>query len=374
VNAGTAADAATDVDDDIARTGDALALAALPRMRRERLRALLDAWPDPRVAAAEVAAGRAGPVLAGLSRHPEELARHWAAAIDLATPERRVPGRGTRVLLRSDDGFPMNPAHEGCPGAVFVEGDTACLRRPLVAIVGTRAATPHGLADAHQLAGELAACGAIVVSGMALGIDGAAHVGALDAGGPTVGVIATGLDRCYPRRHTALHQRVRARGLLVTEQPFGTLPAAHRFPTRNHLIAAMAHVVVVVEATVPGGAMITAEIAGKLGTTLMAVPGSRRNPAAEGCNRLIKDGAGVVLSTDDVLVALSMSPAARIGAPAPPPEGPPAAVLAACGGEPATVDQLVSRTGIPVGEVATAVEVLVWGGHLRRERGWLWPL
>jgi DNA processing protein len=359
--------------DDVDRTGAALALAALPGMSRERMRALLDAWPDPRVVVERVAAGRSASALVGL-REPAPVDQ-WRHALDVARCTELARRRRTMALLRNDPGFPMDELQPKCPPVVFAEGQLRCLERPRVSIVGTRAATPHGIVDAHELAADLAACGVTVISGMAIGIDGAAHLGALDIGCPTVGVIATGLDRCYPRRHTALHARVRERGLLLTEQPFGTPPAAHRFPTRNDVIAALAHVVVLVEATSTGGAMITARAAIKLGTTVLAIPGSRRNPGAAGCNELIHDGdASVLLSLDDVLTALSMSPGARVRTSAAPPRGEPALVFAAFGGEPATADQLAARTGLDLGRLMLAIEALAASGHLRRERGWLWPM
>jgi DNA processing protein len=359
--------------DDVARTGAALALAALPGMTRPRMRALLDAWPDPSDAAERVAAGRAARAFAGLREAaPVEL---WPDALDVGRATDVARRRGTKALLRHDPGFPMDDLQPGCPPVLFAEGSLGCLERPRVSIVGTRAATPHGIADAHELAGELAASGVTVISGMAIGVDGAAHLGALDAGCPTVGVIATGLDRCYPRRHTALHERVRAHGLLVTEQPFGTPPAAHRFPTRNDVIAALAHVVVLVEATLTGGAMITAAAAIELGTTVLAIPGSRRNPGAAGCNDLIhRSKASCLLTADDVFDALRMSPGARVRTSAPPPAGDAARVFAAFGGEPATADQLAARTGLDVGALVQAIEALARSGHVRRERGWLWPM
>ena len=178
------------------------------------------------------------------------------------------------------------------------------LDAPRVAIVGTRSATPHGLADARELGGFLADAGVTVVSGLAIGIDGAAHEGALDAGGLAVGVVATGLDVTYPRRHRALYDRVREHGLVVGEHGYGVQPSRERFPVRNRIIAALAEIVVVVEATATGGARITAGYAAEYGRDVFALPGSRRNPAAAGCNALIADGAEPLLDPGDLLIAL----------------------------------------------------------------------
>jgi DNA processing protein len=246
-----------------------------------------------------------------------------------------------------------------------------------VGIVGTRAATPHGLADARELGAVLARAGVTVVSGLAIGIDGAAHEGALDAGGTAIGVVATGLDVVYPRRHEHLHERVRACGLLVSEYRYGTGPHPSRFPVRNRIIAALSDVLVVVEATTTGGARITADQALDYGRELCAYPASRRNPSARGTNEMIRNGAHVVIEPDDVLGVLGLTPGERRA-----PTGGPAtggstrdewAVLLALGGDPATVDDLTGRTGLDPGPIAVAVAGLVRSGHLRRAHGLLWP-
>jgi DNA processing protein len=253
-----------------------------------------------------------------------------------------------------------------------------------VAVVGTRAATPHGLADARHLGAFLAAAGVTVVSGMAIGVDGEAHLGALSVpeaggGGPAgpVGVLATGLDVVYPRRHQALFDRVRRSGVLVSECAFGTLPEPGRFPVRNRIIAALADVVVVVEATLKGGSRITAERALDYGRPVLAIPGSRRNPSAAGCNALLADGAHPLLDPTDVLVALGLTAGARRGWSASSPRRPlsPHAtrVERALGGEAAHPDDLSARTGLPPDQVAVAIEELVAAGRVERSRGFVWP-
>jgi DNA processing protein len=274
---------------------------------------------------------------------------------------------------------------------LFVEGDRPTVfSAPRVAVVGTRAASVHGLADAWELGAFLGAAGVSVVSGLAIGIDGAAHHGALQAAaaerdgsrspaGP-IGVVATGLDIVYPRRHRVLYEQVRRHGVLVGEQPFGVQPERGRFPIRNRIIAALADVVVVVEATLSGGSRITADRALDYGRPVLAMPGSRRNPAAAGCNALLADGAQPLLDPSDVLVALGLTPGARrlwsaapaVGKAAPPGAGA-AAVLKALAGEPAHPDQLASRTGLDPGQVALAVEELIALGRATRDRGFVWP-
>jgi len=188
-----------------------------------------------------------------------------------------------------------------------------------------------------------------------------------------VGVVATGLDVVYPRRHRALFDRVRRCGLLVSELGYGVQPRREAFPVRNRIIAGLAEAVVVVEATLKGGARITAERAEEYGRTVMAMPGSRRNPAAAGTNALIYDGAQMVLEPSDVLVHLSLTAVDRRTETRPPPTGDAARVLRACGGEPATLDQLASRAGLTPAAVVAAVRELERTGWFERSRGLWWP-
>jgi len=304
--------------------------------------------------------------------------------------------RGTIVLTAGDPLFPIDSGLPHAPPVLLVEGQRpGVLQAPRVAIVGTRAASVHGLADARELGAFLGAAGVSVVSGLAIGIDGAAHHGALQAAeaararagddpggvaaGP-IGVVATGLDVVYPRRHRVLFERVRRFGVLVSEQPFGVAPERGRFPVRNRIIAALADVVCVVEATLAGGSRITAERALDYGRPVLAMPGSRRNPAAAGCNALLADGAQPLLDPSDVLVALGLTPAAPrlwatapTGANGPEPGRNAAAVLKALAGEAAHPDQLAARTGLDPGQVALAVEELVALGRATRDRGFVWP-
>jgi DNA processing protein len=361
----------------------AATLVCLPDMGPSRLRAVLDRWPDPCAALAAVKAGRAGAVVPpGVpplgAEERRRLAHRWAEAAGALDLARELARRRTTVLLDGRDGYPIRDEVPDRPAVLFVEGSAPeVLDAPRVAIVGTRSASVHGLADARDLGAFLAGCGVTVVSGLAIGIDAAAHIGALDAGGGVVGVVATGLDVVYPRRHVVLFERVRSAGVLVSETAFGIGADRFRFPVRNRIIAALADVVVVVEATLRGGARITAEAALEYGRTVLAVPGSRRNLAAEGCNALLADGAHPLLHPDDVLVALGLTPGARRGWGAPPgrtaPRGGAAQVLQACSGEPATVDELASRTGLSIEAVTLALLELERRGWIEHRRGWWWP-
>jgi DNA processing protein len=361
----------------------AATLVCLPDMGPRRLRAVLDRWPDPGAALAAVRDGEAGMALshdARLARAHErdELVRRWARAARMLDLAPELARRGTSVVRDGHTGYPIAEDVPDRPAVLLVEGKAPdALQQPRVAIVGTRSASVHGLADARELGAFLARRGVTVVSGLAIGIDGAAHEGALDAGGGVVGVVATGLDVVYPRRHVVLFDRVRESGVLLSESGFGAGANRFRFPVRNRIIAALADVVVVVEATRRGGARITADYGLEYDRPVLVVPGSRRNPSAEGCNALLADGAQPLLEPDDVLVALGLTPGSRRGWGAPPPRPTPdaagACILGVCGGEAASVDQLVSRTGLAPEAVTVGLRALERQGWVEHRRGWWWP-
>jgi DNA processing protein len=262
------------------------------------------------------------------------------------------------------------------PRVLLGEGNRVdAFTAPRVAIVGTRAATPMGIADAIEIGAFCARAGITVVSGLAIGIDGAAHTGALDAGGLTVGVVATGLDVTYPRRHERLYERVREQGLIVGENDYGTQPLPWRFPIRNRIIAALADAVVVVEATASGGARITANDAARFGRDVYALPGSRRNPAAAGCNALLLDGAKPLLDPSDILFALGRGGTVEGGwrAPLPPIDPDQRAVLRALAGDAASIEEIERRVRIPIDRLGAALRALERGAHLERKRGLWWP-
>jgi DNA processing protein len=215
-----------------------------------------------------------------------------------------------------------------------------------------------------------------VVSGLAIGIDAAAHEGALSAGGLTVGVVATGLDIVYPRRHEMLFRRVREQGLVVGENGYGTQPVPWRFPIRNRIIAALADAVVIIEATRKGGALHTAKFALEFGRELFALPGSRRNPASEGCNELLRDGALPLLDPTDLLVAIGQGDATTAGwqAALPLPLAPDEkAVLRALAGDGASIDEIERRAALPADRLGVALRSLERTGRLSRKRGLWWP-
>lgn len=198
------------------------------------------------------------------------------------------------------------------PERIWTRGDNTILSRAAVAVVGARAASRESLAMASQLAGDLARAGLVVVSGLARGIDSAAHAGALDAGGTTIAVLGTGIDRIYPPENAELHERIAARGLLVTEYPPGTHPDVFHFPRRNRIISGLSKAVVVVEAAERSGSLITARLAADQGRDVMAVPGPIHTGQNKGGHALLRDGAKLVESAVDILQELGLdAPLAR---------------------------------------------------------------
>jgi DNA processing protein len=282
-----------------------------------------------------------------------------------------------RLLLTAEDSrYPTQlAAVPGMPAALFVEGDPVCLSRPQVAIVGSRAASAAGRETAFDFAARLSALGFAITSGLAAGIDAAAHRGALAAGGVTIAVCGTGLDRVYPAEHRELAARIAERGALVSEFATGTPPAARNFPQRNRLMSGLSRGVLVVEAASRSGSLITARLAGEQGREVMAIPGSIHNPLARGCHRLIKDGAALVETVDDVLAALDVSALARTtesgengreggNFPDGPLDSDAEMLLNALGFEPADLDRLVDRTGMAASSVISKLQLLELEGRV----------
>ena len=351
---------------------------------------------DPARLWAEVVAGRAGRVAelaealanerkrtAGCS--PARLGQ-VAAALDPGEELARHRADGREVLLLGTPAYPSRLQDDPAPPALlFAEGDLALLEAPTVAIVGTRNATRAGRVFAAELAEGLARAGVSVVSGLALGIDGAAHQGMLDAPvvsavGRPIGVIASGLDVAYPTRHARLHRDVVRNGVLVSETPLGERPSAWRFPARNRIIAGLSDAVVVVESRSRGGSMLTAAEAVARDVPLLAVPGHPGAPAAAGTNDLIYDGALLLRDLEDVLVAIGRGgtavsrtrPDRASGLPLAEVTADPdqRSVLAVLEVEPLALDELVSRSGLTVGAAAVALSRLESAGAVSRTGGW----
>lgn len=279
------------------------------------------------------------------------------AAEQAATELERVRRLGVTLLGRGLSGYPQAlEALSDPPPVLWVRGDTGALSSletvpRAVGIVGTRAASPHALSLARSLAGDLAGAGVTVISGLARGIDTAAHLAALEAGGVTLGVLGSAVDVIYPRENHDLAARM----TLLSEYPLGTPPAQHHFPSRNRLIAALSAGIVVVEGERKSGSMITATHALECGRTVFAVPGRAGDPRAAGPHALIRDGAVLTESAQDILSELGWGQVQPAAAADLPPEQ--ARVLGALT-TPATLDDLQAATGLSLPELQTALVML----------------
>ena len=340
----------------------AAALAGVQFMKPERLRELLT------------------------GRSPEQA---WLAAgdrtYDVAANWARYEQTGVAVHLLSGDTYPaVLAADHEAPAVLFSVGDLAALEGPRVAIVGSRRCTRYGRDVAFQLGQGLAREGVRVVSGLALGIDGAAHLGALAAGdgaAPPVAVVGSGIDVIYPRSHAQLWRQVAEAGLVLSEAPLGARPEQWRFPARNRILAALSDVLVVVESRAKGGSWHTVKAADTRSVTVMAVPGPVTSPASSYTNELLVTGSPPARDVEDVLVALDLIGRApkrkrrqRAGSGGDAPDNPDdptqAALLDAMGWQPASLDQLVVRTGLSPGQASVALARLEVGGWVVGQAGW----
>lgn len=277
------------------------------------------------------------------------------------------------ALTLADDEYPDLLRHlPDPPLALFCRGDRALLRKTAVAMVGSRRASAYGLNAARHLSGQLAIAGVAVVSGLARGIDAAAHEATLDAGGDTIAVLGTGIDVVYPRSHKKLFRAIEERGLVVTEFAPGTPPVPANFPIRNRIISGLALATVIVEATGRSGSLITARTAAEQGRNVCAVPGTIFAPGAEGTNRLIQYGAKLVHDVNDILEELPGSP--RLGrTPEIAPDSPLREVLDVFPRDEAThIDAAAERLKTSVAAVSAAVLQLELGGWLQALPGSRW--
>jgi DNA processing protein len=272
------------------------------------------------------------------------------------------------TLPRRDEAYPalLGQLHDP-PVKLYVRGCADQLGEPAVAVVGARSCSAYGASVARTLGRELATAGLAVVSGLARGIDGEAHRGALEAGGATVAVLGCGIDRDYPRVHAGLAERIRVNGAVVSEYPPGVEPAPWRFPARNRIIAGLSLATVVVEARERSGALITADFALELGREVFAVPGEITAALSAGTNDLLRQGAAPLLSAADVLNALGLDPPDR---PPLPPVSPAAAgVLRLLADGPREADGLARLAGRSSGEVAAALVELELAGLVDEAQG-----
>jgi DNA processing protein len=298
------------------------------------------------------------------------------AARDAPGQRRRAERCGARLVLAGEPAYPAQLAGVTAPPPyLFVRGALEPEDALAVAIVGSRRATAYGVGVAERLASELAARGVTIVSGLARGIDGAAHRGALQAGGRTLAVLGSGADVVYPPEHRRLAARVMERGALLSQFPMGTPALAHHFPARNRTIAGLALGTVVVEAAERSGALITAGHAGELGRDVFGVPGPVTADTSRGVHRLLQDGATLVQTWEDVVAELPeawrrcLRAPARAAAPAGAPDADEARLLALVGAEPVHIDRLIEGSGMPSGRAAALLVDLELKGWVRRAPG-----
>ncbi len=279
-----------------------------------------------------------------------EKAVRWAAEPDHA------------VLTLADNAYPRQLLEIPDPPALlYLAGNAQLLSSPALAVVGSRNATPQGLKNAHAFSRALSDAGLAIVSGLALGVDSEAHRGGLAGRGSTLAVLGTGIDVTYPRRNAPLADEILARGLLVTEFPLGTEPHAGNFPRRNRVISGLARGCLVVEAAVDSGSLITARLAADQGREVFAIPGSIHSPLSKGCHALIKQGAKLVESAEDVLEELGVAARATRKNEE---SGASHELLEKMGFDPCDIDELMARSGLPVETISAALLELELDGKI----------
>ena len=333
---------------------------------------LVGHFGDPtRVLEADVdalaAAGARAPAIAGIKGSP---GAGVDAILEWADRER------AHILVRTDPRYPALLGQlQDAPTVLYVRGDVDLLSDPQLAVVGSRNPTPSGREITRELSRNLATCGLTITSGLAVGVDGVAHAGALE-GGRTVAVLGTGPDLVYPAAHRDLARRIAERGALVTELPPGCGPRGENFPRRNRIISGLSVGTLVTEAALRSGSLITARYANEQGREVFAVPGSIHNPLTRGCHALIRDGAKLVETAQDILEEL-VPLLNSLTAPAPAFDAVKAqtgdrpgldadyqSLLAAMGHDPVSPDELIRRTGLPANGIASMLLLLELEGHV----------
>jgi len=336
-----------------------LRLALVPGLGGQALRKLLSEFglPSQALGAGRAALARSvGEALAG-----RIIADDQAAAVAAAL--RWVDAPGHAIITLADREYPPRLLEiADPPGLLYVDGRTELLARTSLAIVGSRNATPQGIANAASFARALSEAGLTIVSGLALGIDAAAHRGALEGDGSTIAVLGAGADVVYPPRNAALHRAIAERGAAVSEFPLGTPAIGGNFPRRNRLISGLARGVLVVEAALASGSLITARLAAEQGRDVFAIPGSIHSPLSKGCHVLIKDGAKLVESAQDVLGELGgLAPARTVAQSSPEVAH---ELLAHLGYDPCNVDTLCQRSGLTPDTVSAMLLELELDGRV----------
>jgi DNA processing protein len=344
-----------------------LQLTLTPGLGAATLRGLLQKFglPENVLAAsrAELARYASAEALQALGSAPV------ASAVERALAWLAQPGHS--IVTLADAAYPRLLLEIPDPPALlYCRGRAELLSRPALAVVGSRNATAQGVSNAEQFARAFSAAGLTIVSGLAQGIDAAAHRGGLAADASTIAVLGTGVDNVYPRANAALAEEIAARGLLVSEFALGTLALAHNFPRRNRLISGLAQGCLVIEAALGSGSLITARSAAEQGREVFAIPGSIHSPLSKGCHYLIKQGAKLVESAQDVLEEFNIAATTRREVPlAANASADGVAVLRALGHDPCTIDALIERTNFSVDRLLAALTQLEIDGHVTAAAG-----
>ncbi len=349
-----------------------LRLLETPKVGRDSARKLLAAFGSPQ--AVFDASSSARREVAGATPAAALVLEHegLAALVTLTLDWLNAESQERRALVTLGD--PLYPPAlletADPPLLLYAQGRIELLQTAAIAVVGSRNPTPQGADNARAFATHLSHAGLTVISGLALGIDAAAHEGGLAGAGSTVAVVGTGLDRVYPRRNLRLAHRIAEHGLMLSEYALGTPPLPPNFPIRNRIIAGLSRGTLVVEAALQSGSLITARMANEAGRDVFAIPGSIHSPQSKGCHALIKQGAKLVDSAQDILEDLKLS-----DEPAAPHDPAPARtedpLLAAIGFDPVTLDALVARTGWPASELNSRLLGLELDGLVARLPGQL---
>jgi len=354
---------------------DWLALYHAPRVGAVTFQQLLEAFQDP---AGVRAASRGQLVQQGLAQQTiDALRQPDQAAIDRDLEWNAAAGN--RIITCHDPGYPALLLQiPDPPPLLYIHGDASLLGEPQLAMVGSRNPTASGRQTATDFARHLSAAGLIITSGLALGIDAASHRGAVDAGNPTIAVMGTGLDRVYPARHRDLAREIATRGALVSEFPIGTPPKAENFPRRNRIISGLSLGTLVVEAALRSGSLISARYALEQGREVFAIPGSIHNPLARGCHHLLRQGAKLVETAQDVIdelgaLAGACLPAATENdttATQSPELGPEySQLIDYIEYEATSIDLLVEKTGLTPAEVSSMLLQLEMSGYIASNPG-----
>src|SRR3954471_7169991 len=347
-----------------------LQLSLTPGLGASTLRRLLSQFGLPEAVLARQRAELASliPAAALEALHSERVAAMVARTLEWAS------GQDHSIVTLADPTYPRTLLEIADPPALlYAHGKVELLQHPAIAVVGSRNASAQGMSNAHEFAAALSNAGLTIVSGLALGIDAAAHRGGLAGASSTVAVLGTGIDTVYPSRNAELAVEISRRGLLVSEFPLGTPAAAQNFPRRNRLISGLGRGCLVVEAALASGSLITARTAADQGRDVFAIPGSIHSPLSKGCHALIKTGAKLVESADDVLSELSgFRPSGYASTAQPAAAAPSSGLLAVMGHDPVDVDSLCARAGLSAEQVASELLRLELDGRVAALPGGLY--